>query len=410
MSEDDHNVSTNGGLFVQNTINTSSGTVFTPTKAIPVDKLQGEEAIVERAQNVAERYKELHSGHLEMFERNGDLRFLERQHSKTDPYDLVIYFFAYTDAFPLSKEEIHAFVELSKKYSDIITPPIQVPLLEMILYPEEGEQPEIDSEDEAVENSSDPDYFQLYQTGVERYLEVVEGSGEAISAPVPLLNDHYQEVVDLLSTIIEHSADIDMWTYNMIRRKPTAPKHRDYIQAIHNYLRRHGVFSPTLKYAINVRHSYATDEDDIRSAEDLALTGYGFDIIGENHWSPPKSGSFQPEPEARLFDQELGAYHAVPPVQRYVNEIWPELEGSSFDPTSILHAANDNDLGRIQKPINAERLEILLSDLRSGIADGDTKEFIEKYEGMSRFLENSLNAMAENWDQPDSQSTLDEHS
>lgn len=400
--------SANGGLFVQNRIKTENGETLTPTKAIPIPKLRGKEEIIPRAQNVAERYREIHSGHLERFERNGSLQSIERRESWAYPYDLVMTFFGYTDAFPLSTAEIRTFVELSEIYSDIITPPIQIPLLEMMLYPEEGDKPEINEEDSEVIDAEKPDYFHLYQTGIERYLEVVEGSEKPISAPIPFMEEYDPDIVNYLTTLVEHDAEIDMWCYNMFRRKPTSPGHRDYILRLHELLRRNDAFEATLKYAINVRHSFK-QENRYRSAEDLALAGYGFDIIGENHWSPPQSGSFSREPTARLFDHKIGAYRETAPTKPKINEIWPSLSGSSFSEEAILSAADEDSFGRVQKLVNSERIEALLSELRESIQNGTTEKFISEHRGVVDYLQDSFEIVAEEWENPDSQSTLEEH-
>lgn len=234
-----------------------------------------------------------------------------------------------------------------------------------------------------------------------------------ILAPVPVLsrNGARQRVrdmefmTDLLQDYQDYIVDINMLCFNMLRQKPTAPSNLDVLRYLVGHMRRTGFFDVTLKYAVNVQHSWKEDGT-LRTAEDLALAGMGFDFIGENHWRPQSDHSGDWEVNFRLFDTDDLVYREIPDVERDLRAQWPTR--TQVDANDVMNADLDRELWRVQRIFNAEQVELALSDLRDAIGDGDTREFIQSHKG-TKLLEDSFNVIAQEYDDPSTQASFNDY-
>lgn len=407
-TDNDPNVVTNGGLFVEGEISSPTAHAPTPGKAMPTGRLERGEEFKTGTQNICEIYQEVDSASLAAY-RSDDESIIEREMEDKLPApgssEIVFCFWSYTDSFPISRQDMKTIVELSERYSDVITPPLQHPLLRAILYEKEQKKVDISEGDSEIAEADRHDFWDLYMIGIKRFLETAEGAAKAIMGMMPFNKDREDEMVSLLEMYDGHGTEINMLCFNLHRRKPTNSANNGLLQRIIGNMKRLDMFSTTLKYAINIRHYYR-QTDSIKSAEDLALAGMGFDVIGENHWRPQSDFSKDWEMKIRIFDTDIMAYREARPIASELEKIWPDDDATSFSIDSFLNAESDDELRRLQKLINAEQLELALSELREKIELDETEEFIQSNLGTEEFLSEGLQAMAENYEDPRVQSSL----
>lgn len=396
----DGNAYTTGGVFVSNDIEREEDgyTVSTPCKAIPIGRLQVEdgEEVSSKARNIVEIVCDVDEDSLIAFEASSESKLedtIERKIDKTDPDELVVCYWRYTGASPISKRNMQRMVSLSEEYSDIIMPPLQHSLLQSFSY--DDIRLDVNQEDERVSKTQDYNLLRLYQIGVERYLEATEDKDQLTAAPIPFL----KEETDWLETMIADYAEsgIELLSFNMLRKKPTSPPNRRAIQRLIGFMRRIDYFDATLKYAINVCHSYAAEEN-TRSAEDLALAGIGFDIIGENHWFAPQDYGTDYERGCRIFDSSEFLYQNVSQSSSDLDDVWPE-ESTKMDLTDFQSAHRDQEMIRQERLLNAEQLELALKKIRSHVEDEHVYEFLQEYNGYELF-EDSLSKVATEYRNP----------
>lgn len=393
---------TEGGLFASNTLLKGGDLVgFTPTKSQPVGRLQGEESIDSDARGVVEIVAEVDEDSLIAFDSPTQSRLegrIEDRVSKADPGELVICFWEYEGSSPISKVNAQRLVRLSEKYSDYIMPPLQDKLL--FAYQYDRVDADVNQSDERVHRTQNYDRLRLYRIGVERFLEAVEGADQLYGAPVPFLRNDVEWVKDRLCDYSE--MEIDLLCYNMMHRKPTSDDNRDPLEKLTGYLRRIGYFDPTLKYAVNVCHSYREDEGK-RSAEDVALAGMGFDIIGENYWTPPRDFGTDYQRLCRVFSGEELAYQETTQARDELAMVWPS-DRTKWDFGSFLNAHLTDELIRQERLLNSEQVELTLRELRSRIKRGDAYEFLQSYDGYE-LIGKSMREIAEEYEDPTPEQT-----
>lgn len=392
------------GLFRLNSIGPTAGGHIAPTplKTIPVGLLEDDEHIHPNARNAIETIQRVNSAKLASFESNGDSSIEEAMEEKLESVDseMKFCFWLHDYNYPLSKKDAQAIVELSNQYSNVITPPLQHGLLRAIVY--EKEEAVINAEDEKVFNPDEPDLPRLYRIGVERFLEAAEEYAKPTMAPVPFLPEEEKFVKNLLVDYSEYNGGIDLLCFNFLRRKPTASENMGFLVQLIAHTRRIDYFDMTLKYAVNILHSYA-GENDLRSPEDLLLAGLGFDFIGENHWRLQTSPSGDYERHFRLFDRGNMVYRELTQLESDLEKYWPDQTG--FSKNAILDAKRDQERTRLEKLVNAEQLELGLRSLRDGIATGKTLQFVKEHNGLSGMIDH-FRTVGRVYDRPSTQSSV----
>lgn len=400
--EDSWDILTDGGLFVLNSIQNGRSTAYTPSKSIPVGLLESHESVLSQTKNVIETVQEVNS--VKLHAAAGESKSLidqgmEDKLSHLDGDEIKFCFWIYTDTFPISELDARMIVKLSEEYSDVITPPLQHGLLRAILY--ENEEALVNTSDEEVEDPANPDLLRLYRIGVERFLEAASDSNKMSMAPIPFLVDNIEFMTDLITDYESYQSGLNALCFNFLRKKPTSPPNRDALGELVGHMRRLGYFNPTLKYAINIRHSYP-EEGNVRSAEDLALACMGFDIVGENHWRPPNySGDF--EVNFRGFERDALIYREVPNPKNQLRQFWPEK--TAMDVNDVLNAQRDRELRRLEKLFNAEQIELTMSELREDIELGKTRDFVNSHPG-TRSMRDTFTVIANTYDDPSVQSSV----
>jgi len=391
-----------GGLFASNTIFKGGELVGnTPLKSQPVGRLQCEnESINSKARGIVEIFAEVDEDKLIAFESSSQSRLeqlIEDRVSKAESGELVVCFWKYEGSYPISKVNAQRLVRLSKKYSDYIMPPLQDKLLSAYLY--DKVNAEINQSDERVNTAQNFNRLRLYRIGVERFLEAVEGADQMYGAPVPFLENEEDWVKDRLSDYSE--MQVDLLCYNMMHRKPTSNSHHKFLKQLTGFLRRIEYFDPTLKYAVNVRHSYRTGGGE-RSAEDIALAGMGFDIIGENYWAPPRAIGTDYQRLCRVFSGEKLSYLETGQVRTELESVWPS-DRTQWDLNSFLDA-NLEELIRQERLLNSEQVELTLQELRKSIKRQETYDFLQSYDGYE-IIGKPMQEIADEYENPTSDQT-----
>lgn len=390
---------TDGGLFASNTLLKGGDVVdFTPIKSQPAWRLQKEdgESIDPNARGVVEIVAEVDEDSLIAFNSSTQSRLeqrIEERVEKADPGELVICFWKYEGSSPISKVNAQRLVRLSEEYSDYVMPPLQDKLLYAHRY--DRVDADVNQADDEVHRIQNHDRLRLYRIGVERYLEAAEATDQLIGAPVPFLRDDAEWVQDRLWDYSE--MEIDLLCYNMMRRKPTSDANREFIEKLTGYLRRIGYFDPTLKYAVNVCHSYRNEKGE-RSAEDIALAGMGFDIIGENYWAPPREDGIDYQRLCRVFSGEDLIYHETIQSRDELAKVWPS-DRTQWDFGTFLNAHLTEELIRQERLLNSEQVELTLRELRSSIESEEAYEFLQSYDGYELIGE-SMREIADEYADP----------
>jgi len=393
----DGNAVTDGGLFASNTL-LKEGTMvdLTPVKSQPVWRLEGEEAIDPDARGVVEIVAEVDEDSLIAFDSSTESRLerrMDERVSEADPEELVVCFWKYQGSSPISKTDAQRLVRLSEEYSDYIMPPLQDNLLYAYRY--DRVDADVNQSDKKVHRVQNYDRLRLHRIGVERFLEAAEDSGQLVGAPVPFLPNDIGWVKDRLVDYSE--LEIDLLCYNMMHRKPTAEANHETIEELTGHLRRIDYFDPTLKYAVNVRHSYR-DEEGERSAEDIALAGMGFDIIGENYWTPPRDDGVDYQRLCRVFSAEDLIYRETPQSRDQLAKVWPS-ERTKWEFGTFLNAHLTNELTRQERLVNSEQVELTLQELRSRVDRGEAYEFLQSYDGYE-LINEPMQDIAEEYKDP----------
>lgn len=391
---------TEGGLFVSNELeNPKTGaTADTPCKAQPIGRLQPEdEEISSEARNVVEIVCDVDEDSLIAYEADPKSkleRTIERKRANTTSSEIVICFWRYSGPSPISKTNAQRMVKLSEEYSDILMPPLQFRLLQSHVSNET--RIDVNQDDDMVHTNQNHNHLRLYRIGAERYLEAAEDANYLVGAPIPFL----PEEEDWMETRIADYEEmgIDLLSFNFLRKKPTSPSNHEAIRNLVGYMRRIDYFDATMKYAINVCHSW--DGDGFRSAEDIALACMGMDIIGENHWFMPYDYGTDYDRGCRIFDQDELKYHEVSHDRGDLTGVWPTAS-TKMDLNHYLRTSRDEELKRQERLLNAEQAELLLRELRSEIRSGDLPEFLQSCDGYE-ILEESLEGIADEYRYPQS--------
>lgn len=400
-----------GGLFVSNYLERGEGSFVarTPCKAQPMGTLNGEEEIHPDAQNIVELIKKVDSISLSAYISEEESKIKSGMDEKLNTCSdraFKFCFWKYMGDFPISKGDAQAIVQLAEDYSDVITVPLQDELLRAYVY--DSIDADIDPESDEVSNSESPDLLRLYRIGIEHMVEASSDSELELVTSVPLLTEEKDD--DFMKDLIQDYSemeDINMLYFNLLLKKPTSPGNREVLEKLVGFMKRIGFFDPTLKYVINIMHSYQ-EEDNLRTAEDIALAAMGFDVIGENHWRLPNSPQGDYSVNHRQFDTENMVYWRVRNLDD-LKEVWPSEEDTYLDPSIVHDAESDTEMYRVRRIINAEQAELALHELRNAIDENATKEFIREYNGMS-ILKDSFEAIAKEYDDPSVQTSFREYS
>lgn len=406
-SNDDADRASTGGLFMSNSLENGSATANTPCKTIPAGLLENGEELNPDAMNAVETIAEVNPAKLYDFASEGESRIeqaMEDKLSETEGNEVTFCFWKYTGGYPISKQDAQRIVTLSEEYSDVITPPLQDELLAEILHG--NADPAIDITDEGVERPANPNLIRVYRTGVERILEAAKDSEKLTMAPVPFLQDDLDKVKEMILDYSEYDGGISLLAFNLLRKKPTSDQNATDLTEIIGFMRRIGYFNPTIKFAVNVMHSYSGDGN-LRSAEDLCLAGMGFDFIGENHWRPRRDYSGDYETKFRAFDTDMMTYWEVPDLQSDLDRFWPKPDQTGLNRSDVRNAKSEMEIRRQRRLFNAEQVELALAELRNMKRLGQTEQFVESYDGLEE-LKSSMKKAARTYDDPSTQASFGE--
>lgn len=340
-------------LLPHRTLHIGEKLVRTPTKTIPIRKTREHEQVSETSRGINELYREVDSRLLEQ-ERTGASsainRHLQRGLNKTNPGEVNVVFFSYTDTMTLPVVDAQYLVDIQLDTADILTIPL-LPKLIGTIDPDNG--------------LSDPAY-RSYKKSILRFLEQAKerGTTSSVMGVLPPLGWKYIE--DLMEVYATYG--IRAYCLDFNRRKITANRQVNMIRPLVQSIAARGIEENVLFYALNLAPDNRDDTLGGRPAVDLASVGMGFDIIGGTHVAPPLPAEvfekMEDEPITfQLFDKEEFLYREIPLDQ--LPSVFPA--DSAFDPDHIVRRIQNspkNAKYRLQSLVNSEQMAFALADLR----------------------------------------------
>lgn len=389
-------------LFPRRQLQVGDVTVDTPTKAIPVKKLREGETLAPESRGVNELYRTVDTEKLTNDRRRSNSKLandLQGQAERGRDDDLTVAFVSYDETHALRPVEAEQLVDVMTVVSDIITLPLFSNLAGAV------------DEDDGTRDAS----YQSYKRSVTRFLSAAKE--RAPDAPlmgvIPTLG---REFTDDLMRVYE-DYDVRAYCVNFNRRRITAGRQVSMIKPMMYNIARQGIEEQVMFYGINLHPGDRDDALGLRPAADMAAVGMGFDIVGENHVSPPgtaevfeQMGSSKGDEDSpttfRLFDKEEYAYAEIPLddlPQHFPND-------SAFDPDGVVRTAarSDNLRRRLQKVVNAEQMGLAAAELQDRISSGDAFDHVNGKAGVTPKTAKAFNDVRGGFDDGASQTDLSE--
>jgi len=364
-------------------IETGDKVLETPTKAIPAGKLYEDDQILEEARGINEFYKQVSSADLFQSPNTGALHFkgLDRQLDWSLPDEADFTFLEYTDSEQISKIDAYQMVGILSYASDYFTVPLQ---------------PEILSNIDEDGDLDDMWYHRLYN-GTELFLQACHENSvdKPIMGGIPPLDLPHLE--DLISLYEQY--DVFSFYFDFDWNLPSTP---DKVARVAYFQRRIGNqrhHNDVLLYALNARSGTFNGEIGYRPAADFAPALMGFDIIGENHSGP----SLDPEgaenverrEDFRIFKDEIMGY-IESPVDN-LEKHFPKVTNVNVEDV-IKNKDSYQAKRRFEKFLNAEQMELILSELRKKLEAGNSRDFLKEKNLNPRIL-NAGNEVREEFDE-----------
>lgn len=335
----------------------------TPTKAIPAGKLYEEDQILEEARGVNEFYKQVSSADLYQSPNDGTLHFngLDRQLDWSLPGEVNFTFLEYTDSEQISKIDAYQMVGVLGYASDYFTVPLQPKILSQI-----DKDGELD----------DTWYHRLYN-GTELFLRACHESSihKPIMGGIPPLDlPHLGDLINLYEQY-----DVFAFYFDFDWNLPSAPSKVDRVAYFQKRIANQRHHDDVLLYALNARSGTFNGEIGYRPAADFAPALMGFDVIGENHSGP----SLDPEgaenverrEDFRILKEEIIGYidSPVDNLQKH----FPNVTNVNVE--DVLKKGDSYSAKRrFEKFLNAEQMELILSELRQKLEAGNSRDFLEE--------------------------------
>jgi len=267
--------------------------------------------------------------------------------------------------------EAQEYVRAIDEVSNIITCPLQFPLLHALA----------DGED--VGQIDDP--YHNFKHTKENFLEEVEalGSQKPVMATLSFMSDgRLTQTIQLYDDF-----DVGMIGVDFYRENPTTISDGPLGDII-GRLTALDMFDGVPLFAYNMNKSPFRTNSEIRRAENVAPVGMAFDILGGNYLGLefPPSGDQQ---NFTVFDPDVAGYRRVP-VSDVVEE-WPVPIQSNISPEQVesLQVDTANNLVSL---INAEQIQMSLSNLRARREQGNEANFIKMKAGIDQTMQDAFEA------------------
>lgn len=374
-------VSTDGGLFFQKDVSWSDYRLEMPLNTTPIKFHRGENYLPGSKRDVADVYHDVSAADLVDYRNGKKQDFIDRilyDLRDSDPSAVQIVFLEFTETSEISQEDMRTLLEIQSQHADILTKPIQQKVTGAI------------QSDKDVSTGWDAEIspFRAYRRSVERFIETADEynlPAMAVLAPIG-----FSRLQELVSTYIDR--DVNLFAYDWRGKKPSIGTNHSDIKDLMTHLGRTGDARELVFYSLNHRSYHSTGEERFLPAEELALTGMGFDIIGGRF--RPKAGGGSSELESlKVFNPNEFGYDDIPteapPGQYPVS--------SSLDLSQIA-TSGDSKNRELRKILNAEGLSSALRKLRASIRDGNERSFLEEKRGYTGNVESAMTSFARAYD------------
>lgn len=349
----------------------SSWEIPLPAKTTPVKKITSTDDIYPEFKSINEVYQTIDSTDLRDLINGNDPAFVDsikrkQKFSGDDELDLVL--INYQDTQAMSELGAREFVKTIDDVSDVITSPLQTPLLHAVID---------DDEDNPID-----DPYHNYKITKENFLEEAAAlnNGKPRMGTLSFLpNGKLNQLLQLYDDF-----DVEMLGVDFANENPTGCT--DRLGDVIGRITALDIFAGRAMFAYNVNKSPYRANATILSPENFAPAGMGFDIIGGNHLGLP----YEPEGEQHnfsVFDPDVAGYRRIA-VNAVVSE-WPVTVQSNIPPERVasfqLRKAN-----KLISLINSEQIQRTLNDLRDRIEQGNGSNFLKSKEGIGKPIQNAF--------------------
>lgn len=299
---------------------------------------------------------------------------LKQKFSDSGELDIVL--LNYSETKPMTGLEAQEYVRAVDEVSDIISCPLQFPLLHAL----------VDGED--ADRIDDP--FHNFKHTKENFLEEVE----ALDPQKPVMGTlSFMSDGRLTETIqLYDDFDVEMIGVDFYRENPTTVSDVGLGDVI-GRLTALDLFDGTPLFAYNMNKSPFRSNSKIRRAENFAPVGMAFDILGGNHLGLefPPSGDQQ---NFTVFDPDVAGYRRVPVSS--VTEEWPVTIQSNIPPEKIASLQVDT-ANNLVSLINAEQIQMSLSGLRTRLEQGNQANFLKMKNGIDQTMQDAFEAVSKSY-------------
>lgn len=356
------------GIFNHGTLNLNTGgktyNIPLPAKTIPVKHCSAERDIYSEFKHINEVYHTIDSIDLRNAIYEEQPSFVDDikqklKYSDPDQLDLVLLNYAETKVMtPLEAQE---FVRAVDEVSDIITCPLQFPLLHALV------------DDEPVDAIDDP--FHYFKTTKENFLEeaaALESSKPVMGSLSFLRTGRLNQLIQLYSDF-----NVEMFGVDFYREHPTSVIDGG-LGVLIGHLSAFDLFEGSLMLAYNMARRPNRTSSPVKRAENFAPVGMGFDLLCGNHLGL----EYVPEDDQTnywVFDPDVAGYQPIG-VDSVIQD-WPVTVQSSILPEQVaeFHPKTANKLIKL---VNAEQMQSTLFELRGRLEGGDFSNFLDNKGGV----------------------------
>lgn len=353
--------------------------VETPARARPVELFEPDEELLDCAYGFAEVYVEVSTQDLNDLAdgSNEDLeQWITDQMAAIRDDEIPVAVVAYSGRGIVNIHGMEALLSILDEHFDVL-----VGLL-------------MSEQLDSVDLDANPEPYNRFVENTERFLGAAEvaAADAAVLGTIPALSwDRMEELFD-----IQFAEDVDGFCVDFLGKKPTAQRRiTRRIAPLMERLGKEQCYRSSLLYAVNAYRGQNRTGTPRSPAEDFFVFGLGFDVLGGRYYFSGSGWSDDDEIRFRWFDSDTYEQEYIPVVD--LRDELPEETG--FDHQNILDLArDDDDRGRAQVLLEAERMNVAFAKLRDAIHAGRTAEFVSGKAGTLGRIETLMETVQDAYD------------
>lgn len=368
-----------GYLVTTKEVGTEPTNVETPARARPVDLFEEGEDLLDSAYGFAEVHIEVSTQDLNDLAEGANEGLEDSITDKRDPIrkdEIAVAVVEYSGRGIVNLPGMEALVNILDEHFDVL-----VGLL-------------MSEQLDSVDLDANPESYDRFVENSERFLDAVEAGATdtAVLGTIPVLSwDRMEELFE-----IQFAENIDGFCVDFLGKKPTA--RRRITRRIAPLLERLGkeqCYRSSLLYAVNAYRGQNRTGTQRSPAEDFFVFGLGIDVLGGRYYFPGTGWSDDEEVQFRWFDSDTYEQEYV--LVADLRTVLPEETG--FDQQQILDLARDDDnRGRAQVLLEAERMSVAYEELRDAIHTGRTAEYVTEKGGTLGRIETLMETVQDAYD------------